>query len=174
MIKNNISQYGIIAKIFHWATFLFLIVQIPFGFYISGLEFSMEKANFENYHSLSGIVIFYLILGRLIWKFLNPAPESWDKNKLRKIIAKTNYFLMYSFIIIIVVSGVLKKFYTEEPVNLLIFKIQSSKTVFELSDFFYSLHEISNFILIALVSLHVTAALYHHIFLKQKIIKKIT
>ena len=77
MIKNNTTKYGLIAKIFHWTTFLFLIVQIPFGFYLSGLEFSMQKADFENYHSLSGVLIFYVILARLIWKLLNPSPKSW-------------------------------------------------------------------------------------------------
>jgi cytochrome b561 len=172
MIKNNTTKYGLIAKIFHWTTFLFLIVQIPFGFYLSGLEFSMEKADFENYHSLSGVLIFYVILARLIWKLLNPSPKSFDKNKLRRTIAKTNYFLMYFFIIIIAVSGILKKFYMEESVNLIFFNIQSSKAIFEFSTFFYKLHELSNIVLITLVSLHITATLYHHIFLKQKILKK--
>ncbi len=81
---------------------------------------------------------------------------------------------MYFFIIIIAVSGVLKKFYIEEPVNLLFFTIQSSKTIFKLSDFFYILHELSNLILLFLVLLHIIATLYHHVFLKQKILTKIT
>ena len=161
MIKNNTTKYGLIAKIFHWVTFSFLIFQIPFGFYLSGLEFSMEKANFENYHSLSGVFIFYVVLARLIWKLLNPTPKSWDENKLRRAIARTNYFLMYFFIITIAISGLLKKFYIEEPVNLLFFTIQSSKAVFKLSDLFYRLHELSNIILIVLITLHVSATLYH-------------
>ena len=66
----------------------------------------------------------------------------------------------------------LKKFYMEESVNLIFFNIQSSKAIFEFSTFFYKLHELSNIVLITLVSLHITATLYHHIFLKQKILKK--
>ena len=174
MLKNNTYRYGLIAKLFHWVTFIFLIVQIPFGVYISNLEFSSTKITLENYHILSGVIIFYIILARIIWKFLNPSPKSWDKNKLRRTVAKTNYSLMYFFIIIIAVSGVLKKFYIEEPVNLLFFTIQSSKTIFKLSDFFYILHELSNLILLFLVLLHIIATLYHHVFLKQKILTKIT
>jgi cytochrome b561 len=66
MLKNNTSRYGLIAKLFHWVTFIFLIVQIPFGVYISNLEFSSTKITLENYHILSGVIIFYIILARII------------------------------------------------------------------------------------------------------------
>ena len=174
MIRNNISQYGLIAKIFHWITFFFLIIQIPFGFYISELEFSMERANFENYHSLSGIVIFYIVLVRLIWKFLNPSPKILGVPLWQMFIARINHFLLYVFMLMIIISGVLKKFYIEATVNLLFFNIQSSKTVFKLSDFFSTMHELSNIILIALILLHILAVVFHHLVLKDKILKKIT
>ena len=173
MLKNNISRYGLIAKLFHWVTFLFLIAQIPFGFYISSLEFSFTRANLENFHVLSGIIIFYIVLARLIWKFFNPTPKLWSKNKYQTLIAKVNHFLLYLFIFIIVLSGVFKKFFIEENVNLIFFNIQSSKTIFEFSNIFYELHWLSSIILITLTLLHVFAAIYNHVFLKQKVLKKI-
>ena len=113
MLRNNITEYGLIAKIFHWATFLFLIIQIPFGFYISDLEFSVERMNFENYHNIGGIIIFYVVLARLIWKFLNPTPKNNSTVAWQVLLAKLNHFLLYLFVIVIVVSGVLKKFFIE-------------------------------------------------------------
>ena len=76
--------------------------------------------------------------------------------------------------LMIIISGVLKKFYIEATVNLLFFNIQSSKTVFKLSDFFSTMHELSNIILIALILLHILAVVFHHLVLKDKILKKIT
>ena len=173
MLRNNITEYGLIAKIFHWATFLFLIIQIPFGFYISDLEFSVERMNFENYHNIGGIIIFYVVLARLIWKFFNPSPKNNSTVIWQVLLAKLNHFLLYLFVIVIVISGVLKKFFIEEPVNMLFFNLQSSKTIFKLSDIFNELHEVGVVILIGLILLHIFAVIYHHIFLKDKILKKI-
>lgn len=174
MLKNNISKYGLIAKTFHWLTFIFLMIQVPFGFYISNLEFSLVRVNLESYHVLSGVIIFYIVLSRLIWKFFNPTPKLWSKNKLQVFIARTNHILLYLFLLIVVFSGMLKKFFIEEPINLFFFEIQSSKTIFELSNAFYQLHWLSSIILVSLVLLHILAAMYNHMILKQKILKKIT
>ena len=50
-IFNSKIQYGLLAKLFHWITFTALIIQVPFGFYLVGLEFSDRRINLENIHS---------------------------------------------------------------------------------------------------------------------------
>ena len=74
---NTLNRYGLLAKLFHWITFLALIVQIPFGFYLVSLEFSGRRIDLETIHMLIGISIFYLVLFRLIWKLINPPPKPW-------------------------------------------------------------------------------------------------
>ena len=59
---NSHNEYGLLAKLFHWITFIVLIVQVPFGFYLVGLEFSDERIELENIHILVGITVFYLSL----------------------------------------------------------------------------------------------------------------
>ena len=93
---NNETKYGIISILFHWITFLILIFQIPMGFYLADLEFSDFKLSIENYHSVFGIIIFYITLLRIIWKFINVSPleanqiESWQSilSVLHPILAK--------------------------------------------------------------------------------------
>ena len=65
-VFNNLIRYGLLAKLFHWITFLALIVQIPFGFYLVGLEFSERRIDLENIHILIGISVFYLVVLRLL------------------------------------------------------------------------------------------------------------
>ena len=50
MIFNTSDTYGLLAKLFHWVTFIALIIQIPFGFYLVGLEFSDRRIDLENAH----------------------------------------------------------------------------------------------------------------------------
>ena len=52
-VFNSKSEYGLLAKLFHWLTFIVLIAQIPFGFYLVGLEFSDERIELENIHTVS-------------------------------------------------------------------------------------------------------------------------
>ena len=95
-IINTSEKYGLLAKLFHWFTFIALIIQIPFGFYLVGLEFSDRRIDLENIHILIGITIFYFVLLRLIWKLFNPSPKS-EHNffKGQALIAKINHFLLY-------------------------------------------------------------------------------
>ena len=64
-IVNSSEEYGLLAKLFHWVTFIILIAQVPFGFYLVGLEFSDRRIDLENIHILIGITIFYIVLLRL-------------------------------------------------------------------------------------------------------------
>ena len=173
MLFNTISKYGLIAKIFHWITFLFLLAQIPFGFYLTSLEFSIERVDLENLHNIGGMIIFYFIILRIIWKFFNQSPEISNTAKWQKTLAKLNHFSLYLIVIVIAVSGILKKYFIEEPVNLLFTTIQSNQTNFNLSDFFHEIHEVGTAIFIILFILHVFAVIYHHLILKDKILNKI-
>jgi superoxide oxidase len=172
-IVNSSEEYGLLAKLFHWVTFIILIAQVPFGFYLVGLEFSDRRIDLENIHILIGISIFYFVLLRLIWKLFNPNPKS-EHNffKGQNLIAKTNHFLLYVGIFAITISGVLKKLYMGEKLNFFIFKYAFKESNFQLADSFYVVHIYANYLLIALVSLHIIATVAHHIFFKDKILKK--
>ena len=172
-IINSSEEYGLLAKMFHWVTFVILITQIPFGFYLVGLEFSDRRIDLENIHILIGITIFYFVLLRLIWKLFNPSPKS-EHNffKGQNLIAKTNHFLLYVGVFAITISGVLKKLYMGEKLNFFIFKYAFKDTNFQLADTFYVVHIYANYLLIALVSLHILATVVHHVFFKDKILKK--
>ena len=171
--NNTFEKYGLLAKLFHWFTFIALIIQIPFGFYLVGLEFSDRRIDLENIHILIGITIFYFVLLRLIWKLFNPSPKS-EHNffKGQNLIAKTNHFLLYVGIFAITISGVLKKLYMGEKLNFFIFQYAFKESNFQLADSFYVVHIYANYLLIALVSLHILATVAHHVFFKDKILKK--
>jgi superoxide oxidase len=172
-IVNSSEEYGLLAKLFHWVTFIILIIQIPFGFYLVGLEFSDRRIDLENIHILIGITIFYFVLFRLIWKLFNPSPK-YEHNffKGQNLIARANHFLLYLGIFAITISGVLKKLYMGEKLNFFIFKYAFKESNFQLADSFYVVHIYANYLLIALVSLHILATVAHHVFFKDKILKK--
>ena len=173
-IFNSNKEYGLVGKLFHWITFLALLLQVPFGFYLVGLEFSSERIELENIHILVGITIFYFTLFRLIWKFFNTSPsETKSFFKGQVLIGKANHFLLYVSIFTITISGILKKLYMGETLNFIFFKYGFKKDNFILADAYYDVHVYANYLLLALVTLHILAVIAHHFIFKDKILKKI-
>ena len=172
---NIQKDYGLLAKLFHWITFIILIAQIPFGFYLVGLEFSDRRIDLENIHILIGITIFYITLSRLIWKFYNPSPRDWKIHfKGQVFAAKANHFLLYLSIFTITISGILKKLYMGEKLSFIFFNYGFEKDNFLLADTFYQVHIYANYLLVFLVVVHILAVIVHYFIFKEKILKKIT
>ena len=172
---NNEIKYGIISILFHWITFLILIFQIPLGFYLADLEFSDFKLSIENYHSIFGIIIFYITLLRIIWKFINVSPLETNKmESWQSIVSKINHWLLYLSLLAITSSGVVKKLLSGEDVNFLFTYVTLDYFNFEIVEIAEKTHLYATILLIVLLVLHILAVLYHHIFLKDPILKKIS
>ena len=170
---NTVSEYGFISKALHWLSALILIIQIPLGFYLVDLDFGEERITFENIHVILGLIIFYLVIIRLINNTLNPTPKLNPSIFIgQKYIAKLNHILLYAAILSITISGILKKLFNGETL-VIFFKEIEIKDNFELADQFYNIHIYSNYLIIALISVHVLAVITHKLLFKENLIKKI-
>ena len=58
--------------------------------------------------------------------------------------------------------------------NFIIFKYGFVKDNFVLADAYYEVHIYANYLLLALVTLHILAVIVHHFIFKDKILSKIT
>ena len=173
ILRNSLAEYGLISKVFHWLSAAVLIIQIPLGFFLVDMDFSEKRLTIESIHVVLGLSLFYLTLLRLIYKLFNPTPSL--RNNIfpgQRLIAKLNHILLYVSIIIITTSGVLKKLFSGEMLDLFLFDIEI-KDNFELAELFYDIHIISNYTLIALISLHIFAVIVHKLIFKENLLKKI-
>tara|TARA_B110000003_G_C16556068_1_gene498496 strand:- start:175 stop:627 length:453 start_codon:yes stop_codon:yes gene_type:complete len=148
------------------------MLQIPLGFYLVDLDFGENKITIENIHIIIGLIIFYLIILRLINNILNPTPKMKNSSFLGQIfIARLNHFLLYLTILLITISGVLKKLFGGESL-IIFFKEIKIKENFNLADQFYDVHIFANYVLIGLISLHIFAVIAHKVFFKENLFKK--
>jgi len=172
-VKNTLTEYGIISKILHWLSAILLLIQIPLGFYLVGLDFGEERITIENIHVLVGLGIFYVVIFRLINNLINPIPKLGPATFLgQRFIAKLNHLLLYIAILSITISGILKKLFNGESLIIFFKKIKIEDN-FELADQFYNIHILSNYALIGLVVLHISAVIIHKLFFKENLLKKI-
>ena len=172
-LTNTLTEYGTISKIFHWLSAAVLIIQIPLGFYLVDMDFSEKRLTVESLHVTLGISIFYLTLFRLIYKTINPTPSLQKSIFIgQKLIAKLNHYLLYISILTITISGALKKLYNGEELDIFFFNIEIEDD-FDLAEIFYEIHILSNYILITLISLHISAVIIHKVLFKENLLKRI-
>ena len=172
-LTNNLSKYGLISIIFHWLSATVLFAQIPLGFYLVDLDFSEKRFFIENVHVTIGLSIFYLTILRLIYKLFNPTPALGNSVFIgQRVIAKLNHILLYLSILVITISGALKKLFNGEILDLFFFDLEI-KDNFDLAELFYEIHIYGNYTLIALILLHISAVIIHKILFKENLLKRI-
>ena len=172
-LTNNSTEYGFISKTFHWLSAAALILQIPLGFYLVDLDFNETRLTIESIHVVVGLSIFYLTILRLIYKIFNPTPSLGNSIfPGQRLIAKMNHVFLYITILTITISGALKKLFNGEILDLFFFNLEI-KDNFELAELFYDIHIISNYCLIALISLHILAVIAHKVLFKENLLKRI-
>ena len=170
---NNVTEYSLISKLLHWLSALLLFVQIPLGFYLVNLDFGLERLSIENLHVIIGLSVFYLVIIRIINKIFNPPPKLEPSVfKGQRFLAKSNHLLLYVTILMVPISGILKKLFNGETLIIFFKKIKIQDN-FELADFFYDVHVISNYLLITLIAIHILAVIIHKLFFNDNLIKKI-
>jgi cytochrome b561 len=172
-LNNNVSEYKIISKIFHWLSAAVLLVQIPLGFYLVGLDFSEKRLIIENIHVIFSLSLFCLTVLRLIYKIFNPTLLL--KNSIfpaQKLIAKLNHTFLYIAIFTITISGALKKLFNGDILNIFFFDFEI-KDNFELAELFYKIHIIGNYILIILITFHILAVIVHKVLYRENLLKRI-
>ena len=171
-IKNTITEYGVISKILHWVSALLLFIQIPIGFYLVDLDFGEQRINLENIHIVIGLSIFYLVILRLFIKIINPTPKLEPSIfKGQKFLAKLNHLLLYVTILSTTTSGILKKLFNGETLFIFFKKIKIQDN-FELSELFYDIHIFSNYLMLALIFIHLIAVIAHKLFFNDNLLKK--
>ena len=165
-LTNTLTEYGFFSKIFHWLSAAVLLFQIPLGFYLVDLDFNETRLSVESIHVTLGLLLLCITILRLVYKILNPTPALGHSIfPGQRVIAKFNHIFLYISILTITISGALKKLYNGEELDIFFLKIEI-KDNFELAEIFYDIHIIGNYILIALISLHIFAVIVHKILFK--------
>lgn len=161
------TRYTTTAIVLHWLMALGLISTFALGLYMTGLSLSPDKLKLYSWHKWTGVSLFLVVLMRLGWRLLHPVPALPDSvPPLLRLVSAVTHWVLYGLMVTIPVTGWLmssaKGFQTVWfgvlPLPDLLAKDKA------LGDALLTVHETLNFTLLAIVLLHVAAALKHHFF----------
>ncbi len=171
--RNTSERYGIVAKSFHWILFLLIAGLIGFGLYMTSQTFTPEIFTLYKWHKTIGVLVLALVVARVVWRFVSPPPPlPANTPPLERWAAHLTHLLIYVAIIVIPVSGWLMSSAAPFP-NLILGNIQLPALIGQdeaASKFFSAVHYWAGRALMALLVLHVGAALLHHFIRRDQIL----
>lgn len=163
------TRYDPVAVTLHWVIALSVLLMIPLGLWMDELPISIKFVAY-NFHKSLGITVLAFSIFRLIWRFLNPPPPLPASMKpIEKLMANAAHWMLYFLIIAMPLSGWLmvsasRKFptvffgLTEVPFVPMPSAMDPKVAGPLLNDVHYWLA----YGALALIALHVGAALKHH------------
>lgn len=69
-----VQRYSVLAMGLHWVMALGLLGLIVFGVYMTGLPFSPTRLKYYNWHKWAGMTLLALLVLRALWRWVSPPP----------------------------------------------------------------------------------------------------
>jgi cytochrome b561 len=163
---QTILRYDNVAVAIHWLTVVLLLTQVYVGFTFHGMERGPERGEWFTWHKTIGALILLLSLARLAWRLGHkPPPFPPELPRWERVAAVWNHRAFYFLLIVLPLTGLLAVSGGADEATTrlaggiplpLIPGISDA-----LGDTFGSMHEALVRVTIALIILHVAAALKH-------------
>ncbi len=159
------TGYSTPSRLFHWGMALLILATIPVGLLMvqSGISRGLQNALFL-YHKNVGVLLLILVVARLVWRWRNPAPDlpgtlpGWQAK-----VARLTHWLLYALLIALPLAGYVRVRAGGFPIEAL--DALGLPTLVPRSDALAAIaktvHYYSGMAIIALLALHIGAALYH-------------
>jgi cytochrome b561 len=183
MLRNTTFGYGLIAIAFHWTMALLIFAMLVLGLYMTGLP-QMEQATFELYqlHKSIGFVVLTLAVFRLVWRVFNPSPKlPAGMHPLERLGAHLGHAGLYALLFFIPLTGWFMVSASPWGIPTVLFNAlpvphlpvpEALGTQEQAESVFKTMHEYAAYLLIALIVVHVAAALKHHFIARDDTLKR--
>jgi cytochrome b561 len=177
------NTYNKVSRLLHWTIAVLIIGLLCGGLLMGNIPNSSLalKVGVYNWHKSIGLTILVLSIIRLVWRLTHRPPALPDSMKKGEVmITKIMHTAFYVFMIVMPLVGwsiiSTSKFPSKlfnSPVTIPVlpfWKDLGAAPKKEIHELFEETHEIMAFIAIALIVLHVAAALKHHFVAKDDIL----
>lgn len=169
------TRYGAVAQGFHWIIAALVVTQFTLGWAGEDLPLGARKLVLLARHKSFGMTILMLAVLRLLWRLFNRPPElPAGMANVEKLLARSTHVLFYVLLFVMPLTGWMMSSAKNYSVswfdqftwpNL----IAPNERAFDL---LRTIHDTSSWLLFALAILHILAALKHHFWNKDAVLKR--
>jgi cytochrome b561 len=195
---NNPQRYTKVAIILHWLIAIMIFGMLAVGFYMSELPKDAPKlASFDlfdlgvymvqlqeavsprsyyfNLHKSFGVTVLALVLLRVLWKLTHKAPTLPDNIPAwQKKVAHASHHLLYVLMLVMPLSGLTMATFSKYGVIWFGIPLIEGLGNDAMRDVFKEVHGVTAILLVALIALHILAALKHRLINKDDVMGRMT
>jgi len=173
-LQNLPWRYSRTAIALHWVLALLLTAMVALGWYMMSIEREPGSGWYFDLHKSIGVLVLLLVVARLIWRLRNPpqplpaAMPGWQI-----MLARGIHVLLYLLMLLIPISGYLGASWSKSGVQ--VFGLATPHWALpdhDKAEQFFAIHALLIWGLVAVVSLHILAALKHLLLDKDNVFQR--
>lgn len=165
------QRYDTVQRLLHWTIAFIILSMIGLGLFMVELPKQSElpegeesvRAFYFLLHKSLGLTAAILIVVRIVWRLTHKAPPLPDTvSKLQQRAASAVHWLLYAFMVAMPVTGYMQSMYSKYPTKFWGIKLpRTAEADNAMRANFTEIHELLAFAFIAVLILHIGAALKH-------------
>ena len=174
-LRNTSAGYGLVQITLHWAMVALVAVLLPLGLWMTGLDYYdpwYKKG--PDLHRAIGVLLGLLLLVRIVARLVQTQPRALGHAAWERSAARATHLLLYLLPLALVVSGYLIS--TADGRSVAVFGwFEVPALVHGIDgqeDIAGEIHFALAMVLLAAITLHVLAALRHHLTLKDATLRR--
>lgn len=167
--QEALLRYSNVNVAFHWVTAALVLFQIWLGLSFADMAQGPERANLFTWHRTIGAIILLIVVARLTYRLTNPPPPYPPQlPKWERVAGTWNHRLFYLLLIAMPIGGVVAVSGLSPAPDITLLggiafpKISGISK--ELGELAAGVHSVAAWLLMALIVLHVAAALKHQFY----------
>lgn len=165
------ERYSRVARWLHWSMGLLII-----GNLAGGLLHDINPQLIMPLHKATGILLLVLVIIRIGWRMTHRAPAyPASMTAMERFLSTAAHHTLYLMMLLIPISGWIMSSPGPRPISFFgLFDVPKFAVVKDsmLHEISHEGHELLGFAMIALLVIHIAAALRHHIVLKDGILAR--
>src|SRR5262245_3339294 len=177
MTRNSKTDWGWLAKAFHWVGAAMILILLVHGWCMTHMTPRPERLANYAWHSALGYDLLVLLILRLLWRWLNPLTElPADLQRWEHVAARLSHAGLYGLMFAVSLTGwmVATTFRVPMTKDLLGIDVPPLVTAVDRSvrQWIEESHMVLAYVLAAVVLIHIVAALRHHIVKRNDVLRR--
>lgn len=171
------ARFDAISRAFHWTSVALIVVLFASAWSLSLARDGDQAARLLTLHRSLGVTLWIVAVARLGWRlrFAVRPPLPRSVPAAQRLVAGVTEGALYVLMLVQPVTGLVQSLARGKPFRLFIFEAPKVMPRDKpLVGLFHEIHELIAWLLLALIGLHVAAALFHGLVRRDGVLRSMT